>query len=161
MSKLAYIGLGSNLNDPIQQLSRALTQLAHLPHTNLIAHSHFYWNKFVGDPIEADCLNAVAAIRTTLTPMALLHQLLALEDAAGRTRNNPAVLARTLDLDLLLYEHIQINQPGLIIPHPRMFERDFVLFPLAEVAPEFLLPLGESITHWTKNRVWDGRRVYI
>ena len=134
----AYVGLGANLGQPQQAVCHALQELARLPQTRLLGYSRLYRSA----PLEAggpDYVNAVAAVCTALGPLELLGQLQALEQAAGRKRsyrNAP----RTLDLDLLLYGDIQLDTPGLQLPHPRMQQRAFVLYPLAELAPEQVSP---------------------
>ncbi len=130
----AFIGLGANLGDARAAVQQALIALAGLPHSELLAASRLYGSAPV-DAAGPDFINAVAALRTTLTAPALLAALQALEQAAGRRRpyrNAP----RTLDLDLLLYGEGRIDSPGLLVPHPRMAARAFVLRPLAELAPE-------------------------
>lgn len=129
----AFIGLGANLGDRGAALRQAAVALGQLPGTQLLAVSSLYRSAPV-DATGPDYLNAVAAIATTLAPLALLAQLQALEHAAGRLRpyrNAP----RTLDLDVLLYGAVQQDDPTLTLPHPRMTERAFVLRPLHELAP--------------------------
>ncbi|WP_326533364.1 2-amino-4-hydroxy-6-hydroxymethyldihydropteridine diphosphokinase [Pseudorhodoferax sp.] len=129
----AFVGLGANLGDAQATVLAALQALDGLPHTHLLRRSSLYCSA----PVDAqgpDFVNAVAEIATGLAPLDLLAQLQALELAAGRERpyrNAP----RTLDLDLLLYGDARIALPQLTVPHPRMFERAFVLAPLAEIAP--------------------------
>jgi 2-amino-4-hydroxy-6-hydroxymethyldihydropteridine diphosphokinase len=135
----AYIALGSNLQDPAAQVEAAFSALGTLPESKLRARSSLYRTTPVGYADQPDFINAVAAIETTLAPRALLNALLALELARGRARtfqNAP----RTLDLDVLLYGDQQIDEPGLAIPHPRLHERAFVLVPLAELAPDLMVP---------------------
>ena len=134
----AYIALGSNLQQPRQQVEQALTELAALPQTRLVRQSSLYRtapldhnNRHV--EAQPEFINAVAAVETELAPLALLRALLAIENRHGRERpyrNAP----RVLDLDLLLYDEIIMNTAELTLPHPRMFERGFVLLPLAEIA---------------------------
>lgn len=130
----AYVALGANLGDAQAAVIRALAALDALPHTRLAARSSLYRSA----PVDAggpDFINAVAALDTALTPLALLDELQRLELEAGRERpyrNAP----RTLDLDLLLYGDARIAEPRLLVPHPRMHERAFVLIPLAEIAPD-------------------------
>jgi len=134
----AYIGLGANLGDPAQTLAHALDALAGLPHTTLQARSSVYRTAPI-DSSGPDYLNAVARLRTSLAPRALLEQLQAIELQHGRERpyrNAP----RTLDLDLLVYGDAQLDESGLIVPHPRAHERAFVLQPLAEIAPALRIP---------------------
>ena len=129
----AFIGLGSNLGDRGAEIERALSEIAALPGTELVARS----SQYESAPLQAsggDYLNAVARVRTTLAPTALLHALQAIEARHGRERpfaNAP----RRLDLDLLLHGAGAWASGELVLPHPRMHERAFVLAPLAEIAP--------------------------
>lgn len=135
----AYIGLGSNLEDPLAQLRRAFTDIENLPDTRLLARSSLYRSAPIGLLDQPDFVNAVAKIETALTPQALLQALLHIEHQHGRertTRNAP----RTLDLDVLLYDDMQLHEPGLTIPHPQMHLRAFVLQPLLEIAPHVVIP---------------------
>lgn len=140
----AYIGLGSNLDDPARQLRRALTALAQLPQTHLAGCSRFYRSVPLGPQDQPDYVNAVALLDTTLAPVALLDALQAIETAQGRVRTlhwGP----RTLDLDLLLYGNETLATPRLTVPHPGLDLRNFVLYPLAELAPELVLPDGRTL----------------
>ena len=142
MDKLAteaFVGLGANLGEPEAQVRRALAALAELPGTRLLAASSLYRSAPVGVVAQLDFINAVAAVETALTARALLDALLAEEKRFGRTREFPNA-PRTLDLDLLLYGYRVIDEPGLVVPHPRMHERAFVLAPLAEIAPDIAIP---------------------
>jgi len=135
----AYVALGANLGDPAAQVRAGFAALAALPQTRLAARSSLYRSAPVGYADQPDFVNAVAALETALAPRALLEALLAIEHARGRVRalpNGP----RTLDLDLLLYGDLQMHEPGLTVPHPRMHERGFVLVPLAEIAPGCVVP---------------------
>ncbi len=132
----AYVGLGSNLDDPPAQVRRALTALAGLPQTRLIAASRRYRNPPFGDTGQPDYVNAVAALLTTLTPLALLGELKAVEARHGRQRvAGDRWASRTLDLDLLVYADRVMREPGLTLPHPGIEGRNFVLLPLLEIAP--------------------------
>lgn len=135
----AYVALGSNLQDPRRQLHAGLDALARLPHSQLLARSRFYRSAPVGYSAQPDFVNAVAAIQTSLDARALLEALLATERAQGRVRERPNG-PRTLDLDLLLYGDAVIHEPGLTVPHPRMLVRAFVLVPLAQIAPDAMVP---------------------
>lgn len=135
----AFVALGSNLSGPQRQLRAAFDALARLPDTQVIAHSSLYRSAPVGYADQPDFVNAVAAIRTALSPRALLDALLTLERAHGRVREF-ANAPRTLDLDIVLYGEQVIHEPGLSVPHPRMHERAFVLVPLAEIAPDAVVP---------------------
>lgn len=139
MRSIAFIGLGSNLRDPGLQLQSALGEIGRMSQTALLAQSSFYRSAPVGYLDQPDFFNAVAKISTGLTPQQLLQQLLKIEQDHGRERtfcNAP----RTLDLDVLLYGDVQMNEPGLHIPHPQMHLRAFVLAPLMEIAPDSIIP---------------------
>ncbi len=129
----AYIGLGSNLEDPVAQIKRALLALEGLPNTAVLATSSFYQTTPVGYADQPDFINAVCQLETDLPARTLLTHLLAIEQAQGRVRDGKKNQPRTLDLDLLLYGNEVIQEPDLIVPHPRMHEREFVLVPLLEV----------------------------
>jgi 2-amino-4-hydroxy-6-hydroxymethyldihydropteridine diphosphokinase len=131
----AFVALGSNLKDPQAQVSSALIALNTLPETQVIRPSSLYRTAPVGYDNQPDFINAVAEVKTKLTPLELLRALLALENQYGRERPFPNA-PRVLDLDLLLYEDVQMQTTELTLPHPRMHERGFVMLPLAEIAPE-------------------------
>ena len=135
----AYIALGSNLQDPAAQVEAAFAALDTLPQSRVVARSSLYRTTPVGYADQPAFITAVAAFETTLAPRALLDALLALEKARGRARTFPNA-PRTLDLDVLLYGDQLIEEPGLSIPHPRLHERAFVLAPLAEIAPDLVVP---------------------
>jgi 2-amino-4-hydroxy-6-hydroxymethyldihydropteridine diphosphokinase len=134
----AFVGVGANLGDAVRTVEQAITALGGLPETRLLRASRLYRSA----PVDAggpDFVNAVVQVETRLTAPALLSGLQALEHAAGRERpyrNAP----RTLDLDLLLFGDARIDSPGLIVPHPRLRERAFVLVPLQELAPQRVPP---------------------
>ena len=135
----AFIALGSNLGDPAGQIRSALRALDKLPDTRLVRRSSFYRNPPEGGLDQPEFVNAVARIETRLGPRALLDRLLEIERAHGRARDYPNA-PRTLDLDIVLYGDGVVREPGLAIPHPRMLERVFVLAPLAEIAPDAVVP---------------------
>ena len=135
----AFIALGSNLQDPAAQVNGALQKIAELPGTQLVRHSSLYRTMPVGYDNQPDFINAAAEVSTTLEPLALLQALLALEASHGRERPFPNA-PRVLDLDLLLYDERVMQTPELTLPHPRLHERGFVLFPLAEIAPDLEIP---------------------
>lgn len=139
MTHRAYIALGSNLQDPRHQVLRAMQELAELPETQVVARSSLYRTAPVGYDNQPDFINAAAELRTSLTPHALLRQLLALETAHGRERPFPNA-PRVLDLDVLMVDALEIHDSELTLPHPRMHERGFVLLPLAEIAPDLVIP---------------------
>lgn len=143
----SYVALGSNLSDPVQQVRIALTELAGLPDSRLVAASRLYRTAPVGPAGQPDYVNAVACLETRLEPGQLLVELQAIELAHGRRRDGTRWGPRTLDLDILLYGETLIDEPGLRIPHPEMSVRAFVLIPLAEVAPpDLVLPDGRHLT---------------
>lgn len=139
MVHIAYIGLGSNLEDPPNQLQRAFAALDRLPGTRVIKQSSLYRSAPLGNPDQPDFVNAVAKISTDLMPQALLQALLEIEHSHGRVRNFRNA-PRTLDLDILLYDDAQLHEHGLTIPHPQMHLRAFVLQPLLEIAPDANIP---------------------
>lgn len=135
----AFVALGSNIDEPEQQITRALSEIGALPETRLTRASSLYRSAPVGYRDQPDFLNAVAAIKTRLAPRMLLDRLLAIERAHGRVREFPNA-PRTLDLDIILYGDLALQEPGLVIPHPRMQERAFVVVPLVEIAPDATVP---------------------
>lgn len=138
----AFIALGGNLSKPGRQpadeIKLALRELDTLTDTRVLGHSSLYRTAPVGYDNQPDFINAVAEVETSLSPLALLHAILALETQHGRVRPFPNA-PRILDLDLLLYDQVTMNSPELTLPHPRMHERGFVLLPLAEIAPTLAL----------------------
>ena len=136
---IAYVGLGSNLEDPARQVETALQELDHLPHTRLVRRSSLYRTAPVGYADQPDFINAVAQLETGLPADRLLDELQALEARHGRRRSFPNA-PRTLDLDLLLFGDLVLQTERLTLPHPRMRERAFVLEPLREIAPDLELP---------------------
>jgi 2-amino-4-hydroxy-6-hydroxymethyldihydropteridine diphosphokinase len=136
---LAYIGIGSNLDDPRAQVTRAFEELAALPRSRLAGRSSLYRSAPIGYAAQPDFCNAVAAVETALGPRELLGALQRIEGQHGRARSF-ANAPRTLDLDLLLFGEERVDEPGLTVPHPRMHERAFVLLPLTEVDPQVRIP---------------------
>lgn len=141
----AYVGLGSNLDDPAGHVRCALDGLARLPSTRLVASSSLYRSLPMGPQDQPDFVNAAAGLLTTLPPEKLLSALQAIEDAHGRQRASPRWGPRTLDLDLLLYGELRRAGETLALPHPGLAERPFVLIPLLEIAPGLRLPGGPPI----------------
>jgi 2-amino-4-hydroxy-6-hydroxymethyldihydropteridine diphosphokinase len=144
---LAFVALGANLADPVAQVHAALAALAALPGARLARASSLYRSAPVGIRGQPDFVNAVAAVETELTPHALLQTLFGIEAHFGRRRDFPHA-PRTLDLDLLLYDAETIDTPELILPHPRMHLRAFVLVPLLEIAPDCRIPGRGSASAW-------------
>ena len=142
----AYIGLGSNLAEPLQQLQQAVQALAALPQSQLAALSSFYASDPLGPADQPRYVNAVAALDTALEPLALLDALQRIEQEQGRVRKAERWGPRTLDLDILLLGDLRIDSERLSVPHYHMHARAFVLYPLAEIAPPDLqLPDGRSL----------------
>ncbi|VAX42844.1 2-amino-4-hydroxy-6-hydroxymethyldihydropteridinepyrophosphokinase [hydrothermal vent metagenome] len=136
-----YLGIGSNLGDRARHVQHALDHLGTLDQTRLVAVSAVIETAPVGPIEQGAYLNAAAAIETGLSPRELLGALHTIERAQGRDREQEARWGpRTLDLDILVYAELRIAEPGLTIPHPRLHERLFVLGPLAEIAPELIVP---------------------
>lgn len=136
----AYIGLGSNLQDPVGQIRRARAAIATAEGIAELAFSSLYRNPPMGPADQPDYVNAVMAVSTTLEPHALLRALQAIENQQGRVRKGERWGPRTLDLDILLYGQQQIATADLTVPHPGAAERAFVLLPLLEIAPELNIP---------------------
>lgn len=139
LDHIVFIGLGSNLENPISQINQAIAYLANLPEICILKQSSLYRS----DPIDAqnqpDYINAVVKAKTSLQPQELLEYLLAIEKNSGRVRTYPNA-PRILDLDLLLYDSLQYRQENLIVPHPRMHQRAFVLRPLVEIENDSAIP---------------------
>ncbi|WP_143735575.1 2-amino-4-hydroxy-6-hydroxymethyldihydropteridine diphosphokinase [Microbulbifer mangrovi] len=139
-----YIGLGSNLQDPAAQLRSALEQIKAIPDTTLLDCSDLYSSAPIGPGQQPDYVNAVACLDTGLAPEDLLDALQAIENLHGRERTLRWG-ARTLDLDILLFGTRQLDTVRLQVPHPRMAERNFVLEPLAQLAPDLTMPDGTPL----------------
>jgi 2-amino-4-hydroxy-6-hydroxymethyldihydropteridine diphosphokinase len=142
--KTSYIGLGSNLGQPTEQLASALQFLAQLPGSELHACSPFYRSRAIGPGAQPDYINAVVQLETLLEPQQLLSLLQGIEQQHGRLRLERWV-PRTLDLDLLLFDQLTLDTPELKLPHPRMQQRDFVLVPLHDICPRLRLPNGAVV----------------
>ena len=139
MSERAAIALGSNIEDPEAQVTRAFDEISALPETRLIRRSRLHRTRPVGYADQPDFVNAMALVETALEPRALLDALLAIEQKHGRKRTIPNG-PRTLDLDIIVYGQRVIDEPGLKVPHPRAKEREFVMAPLKEVWPDVVIP---------------------
>jgi 2-amino-4-hydroxy-6-hydroxymethyldihydropteridine diphosphokinase len=136
----AYVGLGSNLGDRERMIWGAIHMLAFNPEVEVVAVSSIRETEPVGMLDQPAFLNAAAAVDTELGPRALLDLLLAVEGELGRTRDGARFGPRTIDLDLLLYGDETVDEPGLVVPHPRLHERRFALEPLAELDPDLVVP---------------------
>ncbi len=139
MAVQVFIALGANIAQPAKQIRRAVALICLLPQTRLVKTSSFYCTAPVGYADQPDFINAVVELRTSLSAEELLESLLAIESALGRERTIPNG-PRTIDLDLILYGEQTIEEKELVVPHPRMHERAFVLIPLTEIAPDVIIP---------------------
>lgn len=135
-----YVGLGSNQGDSVGLLRRALTDLGRLPHSTVVVASSLYRSKPMGPVAQPDFVNAVVALETTLAPRDLLRALQGIETAHGRVRTDLRWGPRTLDLDILVYGEMVMRSDDLVIPHPGIADRRFVLIPLLEIAPDLAIP---------------------
>lgn len=144
MSAVAYVGIGSNLDNPSKQVRQAITTLAHTPGIQLLRHSPWYRTAPIGPAGQDDYINGVAELETRLEPEALLTALQGIEQQQGRVRVERWG-SRTLDLDIVLYGNLQIDTPRLTVPHREMSRRGFVLRPLADLVPDLILPDGRPL----------------
>lgn len=160
----AYVGIGSNLGDPVGRVTGAQSALEHLPESGWFVHSSLWRSAPAGPQDQPDFINAVSGFLTQLEAHDLLHRLQALEQAAGRRRVERWG-PRTLDLDLLVLGALTLDDDTLTLPHPRIAERNFVLLPLSEIAPHLPVPgrgtvarllEGISRTHPTIERMGAG-----
>ena len=143
-----FIGMGSNLATPIEQLQAATQALSLLPKTQLVARSSLYASDPLGPADQPRYVNAVAELSTELTPLELLDALQHIEQTQGRVRKAERWGPRTLDLDMLLYGDQIIASERLTVPHYHMHARAFVLYPLAELAKDLVLPNGQPLSEW-------------
>lgn len=136
-----YIGMGSNLDQPLTQLNKAVEAMNSIAQTTVTGCSPVYRSAPVGYTDQPDFVNAVCELQTSLSATDMLKQLQKIEQHQGRVRESGQRYGpRTLDLDLLLYGQQQINEPGLIVPHPRLHQRAFVLYPLSDLEPDLQIP---------------------
>lgn len=143
MTHQVFIGLGSNLADPKSQLQAAYAAMDRLPQTRCLALSPLYQSRAVG-PVQPDFINAVAKISTELSPLDLLDALQGIESAQHRVRLEHWG-PRTIDLDILLFDDLTLTHERLVVPHPFMTQRSFVLMPLHDLAPDLQLPDGTPL----------------
>jgi 2-amino-4-hydroxy-6-hydroxymethyldihydropteridine diphosphokinase len=136
----AYIGIGSNLNEPRTQVLTAIEKLRALPNTRVIALSKLYGSKPFGPVKQGDFVNAVAGLLTQLDALTLLNEAKAIERALGRPEKYERWGPRVIDLDILVYGREKRSDPVLTIPHPGIVERNWVLYPLADIAPSLDIP---------------------
>lgn len=143
--KTAYVGLGSNLENPVWQIKTAIQHLQSSPDVHVIKQSSLYSSQPMGPQNQPDFVNAVVEIQTTLSIQFLLRFLQEIECQQKRQRTSERWGPRTIDCDILLFENDVIDTEQLKIPHPGLSEREFVVYPLAEIAPDLVLPNGTSI----------------
>ncbi|MEY4474382.1 MAG: 2-amino-4-hydroxy-6-hydroxymethyldihydropteridine diphosphokinase [Pseudomonadota bacterium] len=151
-----YIALGSNQAMPLQQIKTALEALEHLPHTRLVMCSPFYRTKPLGPQDQPDFLNAVVALDTNLPPEQLLDHTQAIERNQGRVRKEQRWGPRTLDLDIMLYGAQVIKTDRLTVPHYGLKKREFMLYPLADIAPDLIFPDGDALSDCLKRVEKNG-----
>ncbi len=152
MTVRAYIGIGSNLDEPVTQVREAMERLADLPESRLVARSSLYGGRPMGPPDQPDYVNAVVALDTHLSAPDLLRALQRIERLQGRQRGGERWGPRIIDLDLLLYGSSRIDTPELQVPHPGLHARDFVIIPLAEIAGNLDIP-GRGLLTSLINRI--------
>jgi 2-amino-4-hydroxy-6-hydroxymethyldihydropteridine diphosphokinase len=155
----AYIGLGSNLEQPAEQLRQAVTAIEQVAGIELVGVSSLYHSKPMGPQDQPDYINAVVAITTRLKAIDLLDALQTIENDAGRVRKERWG-ARVLDLDILLYGMQTISSERLTIPHYGLKEREFVVYPLLEIAPHLVLPDGSRLNDIKNNLSTNGLSIY-
>ena len=153
---LCFIGLGANLNNPVQQVETALQELAKIPDSTFVSHSKIYISKPMGPADQPDYVNAVALIDTQLSAHDVFKHTCDIEQNHGRTRNGEHWGPRTLDLDILLYNSDVINDEQLTVPHYGMKEREFVIYPLLDIDPQLVLPCGTQLKSLTENIPLNG-----
>lgn len=141
----AYIGVGSNLNDPQRQVEVAIASLNKIPQSHVSCASSFYRSTPLGVKDQPEFINAVAEVETSLAPHALLAHLQRIEKEQGRVRDGTHWGPRIIDLDILLYGEQHVSTDDLRIPHPEMMKREFVIYPLAEIVPSLILPDGAPV----------------
>ncbi|WP_076417191.1 2-amino-4-hydroxy-6-hydroxymethyldihydropteridine diphosphokinase [Colwellia sp. UCD-KL20] len=156
----AYIGLGSNLENPKLQIINAIKAIKEIESTVMSSISSLYYSRPMGPQDQPDYMNAVAELTTSLSPLALLDELQKIENQAGRVRKNNRWGPRILDLDILLFDNHVIDSERLTVPHYGLKDREFVLLPLHEIAPRLCLPDGESIEKLSQNIHANGLKIH-
>ena len=155
---IAYLGLGSNLDSPVDQINKARISIRGINRVTELVFSSLYVSAPMGPQNQPDYVNAVMAISTTLSPMALLNELQTIERSQGRIRGDQRWCARTLDLDLLLYGDQEIDLPELTVPHPGMVDRPFELYPLHDCAAGLNIPGKGNVSKLLEHCPIDGLR---
>ena len=156
MPVTAYIGLGANLNDPLNTIQQALDALNLLPKSQDLRISKIYRSAPMGPADQPDYINCVAAIDTQLSANELFSLTCEIEQRHGRTRDGEHWGPRTLDLDILLYGDEVINNDVLTVPHYGLQEREFVIYPLLDISPTLVLPCGQVVAELTKTVSLNG-----
>ncbi|AOM42539.1 2-amino-4-hydroxy-6-hydroxymethyldihydropteridine diphosphokinase [Xenorhabdus hominickii] len=156
-----YIAIGSNLADPLQQIDSALAALKMIPDTTFVARSSFYRTKPMGPQDQPDYLNLAVALETQLQPVQLLEHTQAIELAQGRVRKGERWGPRTLDLDIMLFGDHIIDTERLTVPHYGLKQREFMLYPLAEIAPDLVFPDGETLAERLKQVPENGLAFWL
>jgi 2-amino-4-hydroxy-6-hydroxymethyldihydropteridine diphosphokinase len=157
---IAYIAVGSNLADPVSQAKLAIETLKTLPKSKFVQASSLYSSSPMGPQDQPDYINAVVCIQTELTPLELLDCTQAIEQEQGRVRKEERWGPRTLDLDIVLFGNEAIDSERLTVPHYGMKEREFVLYPLAEIAPNLSLPDGTELQDLLNTVDRNGLRIW-
>lgn len=152
----AYIGIGSNLSNPLDQVTHAVTAINEIANISVSVASSLYASKPMGPQDQPDYVNAVIEISTELEPLLLLDALQKIELESGRVRKDERWGPRTLDLDIILFGNHIIESERLTVPHCGMRVREFVLFPLLEIASELTLPNGDSLIDLCNNIDQNG-----
>lgn len=150
VNSLVYLGLGANLNAPLEQLRNATQALAAHPSITLVASSSLYGSKPMGPQDQPDYVNSVVAIDTALSPLELLDITQQIELDFGRVRKADRWGPRTLDIDIILFKNLQLDNERLTVPHYGMKVREFVLYPMHEIAPDLALPCGTDLADLIK-----------
>ncbi|MBI6549436.1 2-amino-4-hydroxy-6-hydroxymethyldihydropteridine diphosphokinase [Xenorhabdus lircayensis] len=156
-----YIAIGSNLADPLQQVHNALAALETIPDTAFVVRSSFYRTKPMGPQDQPDYLNLAVALDTLLSPETLLDHTQAIELTQGRVRKDERWGPRTLDLDIMLFGDHIINTERLTVPHYGLKQREFMLYPLAEIAPDLVFPDGETLAGRLKQIPENGLTFWL
>jgi len=157
---LAYIGLGSNLEDPAKQIKHAIERIKIIERSEITQISSLYYSRPMGPQDQPNYMNAALALETKLPPLALLDKLQAIENQAGRVRKENRWGARILDLDILLFDAQTISNERLVVPHYGLKDREFVLIPLAEITKNLILPTGENITELAQQIARNGLKIH-
>ncbi|MDC9598594.1 2-amino-4-hydroxy-6-hydroxymethyldihydropteridine diphosphokinase [Xenorhabdus anantnagensis] len=156
-----YIAIGSNLANPLQQVDNALAALKKIPDTTLVVQSSFYRTKPMGPQDQPDYLNLAVALDTQLSPETLLDHTQSIELEQGRVRKDERWGPRTLDLDIMLFGDHIIATERLTIPHYGLKQREFMLYPLAEIAPNLVFPDGEALAERLKQVPENGLTLWL